>query len=99
MDISAPIEYSAGTFTQLVSYIHNGDEPIGKTYTFNNISSKEISKKLVAKGIATRNDNFYAWRCLEALGIDFEDGVIRTSMVHYNTKEDSDKLIRALETI
>ena len=68
-------------------------------FTFNNITSKEISKKLVAKGIATRNDNFYAWRCLEALGIDFEDGVIRTSMVHYNTKEDSDKLIRALETI
>ena len=30
---------------------------------------------LVDNNIATRNDNFYAWRCLEALGIDTDDGV------------------------
>jgi len=68
-------------------------------FTKKNISSKNLSKKLVANGIATRNDNFYAWRCLKALGINTEDGVVRTSMVHYNTKEDVDKLINALEKI
>ena len=53
-----------------------------------NKSSKDLSSELVKHGIATRNDNFYAWRCLMALGIDVDDGVVRTSMVHYNSLED-----------
>mgnify|MGYP000041172357 FL=1 len=68
-------------------------------FTFNQKSSKFISSELVKNGIATRNDNFYAWRCLKALGIDTEDGVVRTSMVHYNTREDINKLINALKTL
>ena len=68
-------------------------------FTFKNQSSKNISNKLVKNGIATRNDNFYAWRCLKALKIDFDDGVVRTSMVHYNTHEDVEKLIKALKQI
>jgi cysteine desulfurase family protein (TIGR01976 family) len=68
-------------------------------FTIKDKSSMEISSELVKHGIATRNDNFYAWRCLKALGIDTEDGVVRTSMVHYNTHEDVDKLINALKKI
>ena len=68
-------------------------------FTFVNQSSKKISDQLVKNGIATRNDNFYAWRCLKALGIDVDDGVVRTSMVHYNTHEDVDKLISVLKKI
>ena len=68
-------------------------------FTFVNQSSKKISDQLVKNGIATRNDNFYAWRCLKALGIDVDDGVVRTSMVHYNTHEDVEKLISALKKI
>ena len=69
------------------------------SFTFDNQPSKNISNKLIEKGVATRNDNFYAWRCLKALGIDTDDGVIRTSMVHYNTSEDVEKLIKALKQI
>ena len=69
------------------------------SFTFVNQSSKKISDQLVKNGIATRNDNFYAWRCLKALGIDVDDGVVRTSMVHYNTHEDVDKLISVLKKI
>ena len=69
------------------------------SFTINDKSSMEISSELVKHGIATRNDNFYAWRCLKALGIDTEDGVVRTSMVHYNTHEDVDNLINALKKI
>ena len=36
-----------------------------------------LSKKLVDNQIAPRNDNFYAWRCLKALGIAADDGVVR----------------------
>ena len=63
------------------------------------VSSKKISQILINNKIATRNDNFYAWRCLEALGIDTEDGVIRVSLVHYNSLEDVEKLIEILKKI
>ena len=79
--------------------ISNKDRAPTIAFTMNNKSSKELSSNLVKHGIATRNDNFYAWRCLKALGIDVDDGVVRTSMVHYNTHEDVDNLISALKKI
>ncbi|MDC0058219.1 aminotransferase class V-fold PLP-dependent enzyme, partial [Pelagibacteraceae bacterium] len=39
------------------------------SFTVKNQTSKKVSDKLVENYIATRNDNFYAWRCLQALGI------------------------------
>ncbi len=64
-----------------------------------NKSSKNISSELVSNKIATRNDNFYAWRCLKSLGIDSEDGVIRISLLHYNSLNEVEKLINILEQI
>jgi len=59
-------------------------------------SSKDLSNYLIKNNIATRNDNFYAWRCLKALNIDPEDGVVRISLTHYNSKKEVDKLISLL---
>jgi cysteine desulfurase family protein (TIGR01976 family) len=60
-------------------------------------SSKQISDILIKHNIATRNDNFYAWRCLEALNIDRVDGLIRLSLTHYNSKQDTESAINALK--
>ena len=79
--------------------ISNKDRAPTIAFTMNNKSSKDLSSALVKNGIATRNDNFYAWRCLKALGIDADDGVVRTSMVHYNSHEDVSNLIKALKAI
>ena len=79
--------------------IENKDRAPTIAFTIKNKSSKDVSSELVKNGIATRNDNFYAWRCLKALGINTDDGVVRTSMVHYNTHEDVNNLISALKTI
>ena len=79
--------------------IENKDRAPTIAFTIKNKSSKDVSSELVKNGIATRNDNFYAWRCLKALGISTDDGVVRTSMVHYNTHEDVNKLISALKKI
>ena len=49
--------------------------------------------------IATRNDNFYAWRCLKHLGIDVDDGVVRISLTHYNKKEEVAKVISVLNSL
>ena len=65
----------------------------------NNKSSKEISKTLNKYKIATRNDNFYAWRCLKYLGIDTNDGVVRLSMTHYNNLSDTENVLAALENV
>ena len=62
-----------------------------------NQTSKYLSDFLISKKIATRNDNFYAWRCLKALGIDVNDGLVRISMTHYNSEKDTIKLIDAFE--
>ena len=63
------------------------------------ISSKAVSEILVSNKIATRNDNFYAWRCLEALGINTDDGLIRLSLTHYNSTNDVENVINALKKI
>ena len=63
------------------------------------MQSEIIAKKLVEKNIATRNDNFYAWRCLKALGINTDDGVIRISLTHYNTIQEAEKIINTLDQI
>ncbi len=77
--------------------ITNKDRAPTIAFTSNKLSSNKLSKILVDNNIATRNDNFYAWRCLKYLGIDTEDGVVRISMVHYNNKEDTNKLLTALD--
>jgi len=62
-----------------------------------NKSSKYFSNFLVQNKIATRNDNFYAWRCLKSLGVDVEDGVVRLSMVHYNTEKEVTEIINIID--
>ena len=79
--------------------IRNKDRAPTIAFTCLNESSKEFSNKLIKNKIATRNDNFYAWRCLKSLNIDTEDGVIRISMTHYNTFQETEKLINVLESI
>jgi selenocysteine lyase/cysteine desulfurase len=63
------------------------------------MSSKQMSKILVNNNIATRNDNFYAWRCLKALNINTDDGLVRLSLTHYNNLKDSEKVIEALQKV
>ena len=62
-------------------------------------SSSKIASLLAKKGVAAKNGHFYAYRVLKALGIDTNDGVLRLSFAHYNTKDDTYRLIDALTTI
>ena len=43
--------------------------------------------------------NFYAYRLLKALGIDTEDGAVRTSFVHYTSPAEVSRLIETLEKL
>jgi len=66
-------------------------------FTIDKMSSSDAVEKLVGKDIAVRNGHFYAVRCLEALGIqDTSDGIVRISLVHYNTAEEVSRLVEGL---
>ncbi|KAJ3144470.1 hypothetical protein HK101_002684 [Irineochytrium annulatum] len=63
-------------------------------------ASKSIVEEVDGEGVGIRFGHFYAHRlCVGALGLDEEDGVVRVSLVHYNTLEEVDKLISVLERI
>ena len=69
------------------------------SFTVANRGSHDIVAALSEHKLALRAGSFYAWRCVEALGIDPKDGVVRASMVHYNTLEEVDRLVAGLEAV
>ena len=54
---------------------------------------------LAQHGILAGAGNFYAVRLLEAMGVDPARGVLRLSFVHYNSAEDIERLIGALDRV
>ncbi|MFO0858643.1 MAG: aminotransferase class V-fold PLP-dependent enzyme [Phycisphaerales bacterium] len=58
--------------------------------------SKSIVQSCNEQGVGVKHGNFYAYRLCEAVGLDPNDGVIRASFAHYNTHEEVDRLIAAL---
>ena len=64
--------------------------------------SAEIVRAVNAKGYGIRFGHFYAYRLCNRLAQesvlhDTEDGVVRVSMLHYNTLDEIDGLIKCLE--
>jgi cysteine desulfurase family protein (TIGR01976 family) len=59
----------------------------------------DLAKRLADKRIAVGAGHFYAVRCLEASGVDPGSGVLRVSIVHYNSAQDVDRLIDTLEEL
>ena len=56
-----------------------------------------IARAASAHEIAIGAGDFYAARCIESLGLAERGGVVRASMVHYNTADEVERLIRALD--
>jgi selenocysteine lyase/cysteine desulfurase len=59
-------------------------------------SSAALARQLADLRIGVGNGNFYAYRLLQALGIDTADGVVRTSFVHYTSPAEVGHLIATL---
>ena len=69
------------------------------SFTVAGKSSREIAQRLWEQEVAMGADDFYAVRCIEALGVDKQDGVLRVSMVHYNSHDDVDRLLACLDPL
>jgi len=68
-------------------------------FTVTGQSSASIAQRLADQGIGVGNGNFYAYRLLQAMGIDTADGVVRASFVHYTSAAEVDRLIAALKQL
>lgn len=64
--------------------------PVGST-------PDQLARSLADERVAAGAGHFYAVRCLEGLGIEPQNGVLRISLVHYNTVGDVDRLLAALD--
>jgi cysteine desulfurase family protein (TIGR01976 family) len=84
---------------QLIGKAHVADDDRAPTIAFKPLqqSSQSLANRLQDAGIGTENGNFYAHRLITDLGIDPDDGIVRISLVHYNTSVDVEKILRELE--
>jgi cysteine desulfurase family protein (TIGR01976 family) len=68
-------------------------------FTVEGYSSAELGAILGERKLGVGVGHFYAYRLIEALGIDIEDGVLRTSFVHYTSEQEVARLIATLDEL
>ncbi|MBD2462799.1 cysteine desulfurase-like protein [Oscillatoria sp. FACHB-1407] len=69
------------------------------SFVVDGVNSSSIPKQIDPYQIAIRYGDFYAKRLIESLGLVDQGGVVRVSMVHYNTVEEVDRLIECFEQV
>ncbi|NDJ22137.1 cysteine desulfurase-like protein [Nostoc sp. B(2019)] len=69
------------------------------SFVVDGIDSSTIPVKIDPHYIGIRYGDFYAKRLIEYLGLASQNGIVRVSMVHYNTIEEVDRLIEAFEQV
>jgi cysteine desulfurase family protein (TIGR01976 family) len=57
---------------------------------------RELAEFLAARGIFTWDGNYYALNLTERLGVESTGGMLRIGLVHYNTAEEVERLLAAL---
>jgi cysteine desulfurase family protein (TIGR01976 family) len=61
------------------------------------LAPQEVASRLGAQGIFVWDGNFYALEVTTRLGVEKSGGVVRIGLVHYNTADEIDRLIAALQ--
>jgi selenocysteine lyase/cysteine desulfurase len=69
------------------------------SFVHDKFTSSEVVSKMDKFNIGIRFGDFYAKKIIYDLGLIEKDGVVRVSMVHYNTAEEVDRLIEAFEEV
>jgi len=67
------------------------------SFTVGERSSREVVEAVDRAKIGIRYGDFYAKRIVEEHGLTKTGGTVRVSMVHYNTLDEVDRLVAALE--
>jgi cysteine desulfurase family protein (TIGR01976 family) len=69
------------------------------TFTVKGFDAPEVVNELQRDKIATRHGHFYAWRAMDRLGLHERGGVVRASLLHYNTPDEVQALTSGLERV
>lgn len=67
------------------------------SFTVDGTHASQIVRAVDAQRIGIKHGDFYARRLVDRLGVGPLGGVIRASMVHYNTRSEIERLCAALE--
>jgi len=69
------------------------------SFTVDGVKNSEIVRRVDDHKIGIRFGHFYSARLIDALGLPTDEGVIRVSMVHYNTIDEVERLTNVLERV
>ena len=109
---AAAIDYEARLVTRLIdgiraipgTTIHGITNPdrVGErvptvSMTHDRVSPPLVAERLARDGICVWSGHNYALEVVRHLGIDEETGVVRIGLAHYNTDEEVDRTLAALE--
>ncbi len=85
---------------RLIGKAHTRDGDRAPTIAFRPLhtSAQSVSSQMQDQGIGCENGHFYAWRLINALGMDPDDGVVRISLAHYSSHEEVQKVLAALDS-
>ena len=64
-----------------------------------NFKSNEIVEKVDEHRIGIRFGDFYAKKLIQSLDLEKKNGIVRVSLVHYNTVQEVSKLIKIFQSI
>lgn len=86
------------TDVRIIGPDHGDRSRVGTiSFVHDSKTAREITEVVDASGIAIRHGHMYAYHLCEDLGMDPDDGVVRVSMVHYNTPEEIERLIEVFD--
>ena len=77
--------FTAGERVPTISFVVDG------------LQSEHIVRQVDQHNIGIRFGDFYARRLIEALDLQAQGGVVRVSIAHYNTMDEIDRLLTALD--
>jgi cysteine desulfurase family protein (TIGR01976 family) len=68
-------------------------------FNLNGVAPAEVSRRLGGEGISVRDGHQFCPRLIRAIGLSEEEGAVRASLVHYNTRDEIDRFLASLEKI
>ncbi len=60
---------------------------------------QQVAERLGEQGMFVWNGNYYALSLTERLGVEDQGGMVRVGLAHYNTAEEVDRLLAAVEAL
>lgn len=78
---------------------HIGERVPTFCFTVPNIAPARVSEELAKQNIGARDGHMYTPRLMKRLGLVLESGVVRVSLVHYNTVQEVRRFGRVLAEI